>query len=73
MRTTHGLLPAYNVQAAVDAEHALIVVQQVTDHAADNRSNGDNGRPQRPRAGRRSRDGCRCSGCPTPAPPGPRQ
>jgi hypothetical protein len=28
----------YNVQAAVDAEHALIVVQQVTDHAADNRS-----------------------------------
>jgi hypothetical protein len=38
MRTTHGLLPAYHVQAAVDAEHALIVVQQVTDHAADNRS-----------------------------------
>jgi hypothetical protein len=38
MRTTHGLLPAYNVPAAVDAEHALIVVQQVTDHAADNRS-----------------------------------
>jgi len=28
----------YNVQAAVDAEYALIVVQQVTDHAADNRS-----------------------------------
>ena len=23
MRTTHGFLPAYNVQAAVDAEHAL--------------------------------------------------
>ncbi len=38
MRTAHGLIPAYNVQAAVDAEHALIVVQQVTDHAADNRS-----------------------------------
>ena len=26
-----GLIPAYNVQAAVDAEHALIVAQQVTD------------------------------------------
>ncbi len=38
MRTAHGLIPAYNVQAAVDAKHALIVVQQVTDHAADNRS-----------------------------------
>jgi len=38
MRTTQGLAPAYNVQAAVDAEHALIVVQQVTDQAADNRS-----------------------------------
>ncbi len=38
MRTTQGLIPAYNVQTAVDAEHALIVVQQVTDHAADNRS-----------------------------------
>lgn len=38
MRTTNGILPAYNVQAAVDAEHALIVVQQVTDQAADNRS-----------------------------------
>jgi hypothetical protein len=30
MRTTHGFIPAYNVQAAVDAEHALIVAQQVT-------------------------------------------
>jgi transposase len=38
MRTAQGLIPAYNVQAAVDAEHALIVVQQVSDHAADNRS-----------------------------------
>jgi len=38
MRTTSGIVPAYNVQAAVDAEHALIVVQQVTDQAADNRS-----------------------------------
>jgi transposase len=38
MRTTNGIVPAYNVQAAVDAEHALIVVQQVTDQAADNRS-----------------------------------
>jgi transposase len=38
MYTSHGLIPAYNVQAAVDAEHALIVAQQVTDHAYDNRS-----------------------------------
>jgi transposase len=38
MRTTQGFLPAYNVQAAVDAEHALIVAQQVTDQAGDNRS-----------------------------------
>jgi len=38
MRSAHGLIPAYNVQTAVDAEHALIVAQQVTDHAADNRS-----------------------------------
>ena len=28
MRTANGVIPAYNVQAAVDAEHALIVVQQ---------------------------------------------
>ena len=38
MRTTQGFLPAYNVQAAVDAEHALIVVQQVTVQAGDNGS-----------------------------------
>jgi transposase len=38
MRTTNGIIPAYNVQAAVDAEHALIVAQQVTNQAADNRS-----------------------------------
>jgi len=38
MRTTQGFIPAYNVQAAVDAEHALIVAQQVPDQAADNRS-----------------------------------
>ncbi len=30
LRTTHGFLPAYHVPAAVDAEHALIVAQQVT-------------------------------------------
>ncbi len=38
MRTSHGLIPAYNVQAAVDAEHALIVAQQVTIQAGDNGS-----------------------------------
>jgi hypothetical protein len=38
MRTTQGFIPAYNVHAAVDAEHALIVAQQVSDQAADNRS-----------------------------------
>src|SRR5215469_9206453 len=38
MRTTHGFIPAYNVQAAVDAEHALIVAQQVTIQAGDNGS-----------------------------------
>jgi transposase len=37
MHSEHGLMPAYNVQAAVDAEYALIVAQQVTDQAADNR------------------------------------
>jgi transposase/IS5 family transposase len=36
MHSEHGLMPAYNVQAAVDAEHALIVAQQVTVQAADN-------------------------------------
>jgi transposase len=38
MKTTQGLLPAYNVQTAVDAEHGLIVAQQVLDEASDNRS-----------------------------------
>jgi transposase len=38
MRTAHGIAPAYNVQTAVDAEHALIVVQKVSDEATDNRS-----------------------------------
>jgi transposase len=38
MRTSSGNAPAYNVQTAVDAEHALIVVQKVTDEATDNRS-----------------------------------
>ncbi len=31
-------VPAYNVQTAVDAEHGLIVAQQVTTEPADNRS-----------------------------------
>ena len=38
MRIGHGHAPAYNVQTAVDAEHALIVAQQVTTEATDNRS-----------------------------------
>lgn len=38
MRTRSGKVPAYNVQTAVDAEHALIVAQQVSDEATDNRS-----------------------------------
>jgi len=38
MRSGSSKIPAYNVQTAVDAEHALIVVQQVTDEATDNRS-----------------------------------
>jgi hypothetical protein len=38
MRTTNGTIPPFNVQADVDAQHALIVAQQVTDQAADNRS-----------------------------------
>jgi hypothetical protein len=38
MRTADGLLPAYNVQTAVNAEHAIIVAQTVTDEATDNRS-----------------------------------
>jgi transposase len=38
LRTTTGTVPAYNVQTAVDAEHALIVAQQVSTEATDNRS-----------------------------------
>lgn len=38
MHTTQGEVPAYNVQTAVDAEHSLIVVQQVTNEANDTRS-----------------------------------
>jgi transposase len=38
MRTSHGQVPAYNVQTAVDAEHALIVAQKVTTEANDQRS-----------------------------------
>jgi transposase/IS5 family transposase len=33
-----GYAPAYNVQTAVDAEHGIIVAQQVTTDAGDNRS-----------------------------------
>lgn len=36
MRTTSGNVPAYNVQTAVDAEHALIVAHEVTTEATDN-------------------------------------
>ena len=39
MRMTYGMTaPAYNVQTAVDAEHGIIVAQQVTTEASDNRS-----------------------------------
>lgn len=38
MKTSQGMLPAYNVQTAVDAEHGLIVAQKVSDEPADNRS-----------------------------------
>lgn len=38
MHTAQGQVPAYNVQTAVDAEHSLIVVGQVTDQANDTRS-----------------------------------
>jgi transposase len=38
MRVGRGHAPAYNVQTAVDAEHALIVAQKVTGEATDNRS-----------------------------------
>ena len=35
MRTSAGKVPAYNIQTAVDAEHALIVTHQVTTAAND--------------------------------------
>lgn len=38
MRLAQGHAPAYNVQTAVDAEHGLIIAQQVTTEATDNRS-----------------------------------
>lgn len=38
MKTSQGMLPAYNVQTAVDAEHGLIVAQKVSNEPADNRS-----------------------------------
>jgi transposase len=38
MRTPSGKVPAYNVQIAVDAQHALIVTQQVNAEGTDNRS-----------------------------------
>lgn len=39
MLMAHGTpAPAYNVQTAVDAEHGMIVAQQVTTEATDNRS-----------------------------------
>jgi transposase len=36
MKTAQGMLPAYNVQTAVDAEHGLIVAQQVSAAPSDN-------------------------------------
>jgi transposase len=38
MRTTEGKRPAYNVQTGVDAEHSIIVVQEVTTETNDTRS-----------------------------------
>ena len=38
MRTVEGFIPAYNVQTAVDAEHAIIVAQKVTMEGNDQRS-----------------------------------
>ena len=38
MRGRQGKLPAYNVQIAVDSEHAIVVAQQVTTEANDVRS-----------------------------------
>ena len=37
MRTAHGKVPAYNVQTAVDAEHALIVAHAVITEKNDSR------------------------------------
>ena len=37
MRMAGSFAPAYNVQTAVDAEHALIVAHAVTLDVADNR------------------------------------
>ena len=37
MRTSHGKVPAYNVQTAVDAEHALIVAHAVITEKNDSR------------------------------------
>ena len=36
MRMASGFAPAYNVQTAVDAEHALIVAHQISDKSGDN-------------------------------------
>ena len=38
MRMAPGHAPAYNVQTAVDAEHGIIIAQEVTTEATDNRS-----------------------------------
>ena len=38
MRTRQGILPAYNLQTAVDCEHDLVVAQQVTSRANDSGS-----------------------------------
>jgi transposase len=38
MRTAHGSVPAYNVQTAVDAAHALIIAHEVSGEKNDNRS-----------------------------------
>jgi hypothetical protein len=55
-RTTHGFIPAYNVQAAVDAEHALIVAQQGTFRPATTAACSRWRKPHRQRrAGLRSR------------------
>jgi transposase len=61
MRTTTGKVPAYNVQTAVDAEHALMVAQQGSTEATDNRSlqpDGGSGT----RGGGRARESDACGG-----------